>query len=433
MSTFIVQSGGRLQGDIRVPGDKSISHRSIILGSLAQGRTHVTGFLEGEDSLHTIAAFQKMGVSIQQLGEGEFVVQGNGLHALQKPQDAIYLGNSGTAMRLMAGVLAGQKFASSVHGDASLSTRPMRRIVEPLELMGAKIESAEDYRPPLQIAGASLRGINYTPAVASAQIKSCILLAGLYADGETAVNEVGVTRDHTERMLRAFGYDVAVSDARVSVTGGGQLQGTQIEVPADISSAAFFLVGAAIASGSDITLRHVGVNATRTGVIDILRLMGAQITLLDVREIGGEEVADIHVRASDLQGIEVPLEYVPRAIDEFPALFIAAACAQGETIVRGAEELRVKESDRIQAMVDGLQILGIDATATPDGAIIQGGQMRGGVVDSLGDHRIAMAFSMAALRSAGDITIKDCSNVTTSFPGFAPMTSTAGLRFKQAS
>jgi len=427
MRTFTITPGSTLNGAIRVPGDKSISHRSIMLGSLANGETEITGFLQGEDSLHTLAAFRAMGVSIDHDGKGNVLVRGRGLHSLTAPADTLYLGNSGTAMRLMTGVLSGQTFSSVVSGDESLNGRPMGRIVKPLARMGASIESAEEHRPPLRIHGSSLTGAEYTMPIASAQVKSCLLLAGLYASGETRVYEPGVTRDHTERMLRGFGYAVETGDGFAALSGGGELTATRIDVPGDISSAAFFLVGASIAEDADITLQHVGLNPTRTGVIDVLRLMGASIELLNEKEVGGEPVADIRVRSAPLRGISVPKELVPLAIDEFPALFVAAACAEGETVVQGAEELRVKESDRIQAMVDGLQRLGANIEGTPDGAVIRGGSLDGGQIDSLGDHRIAMAFAMAGLRSKNTLVITDCENVDTSFPGFAELVGSVGL------
>jgi len=427
MRTFTITPGSTLNGTIRVPGDKSISHRSIMLGSLANGETEITGFLQGEDSLHTLAAFRAMGVSIDHDGKGNVLVRGRGLHSLTAPADTLYLGNSGTAMRLMTGVLSGQTFSSVVSGDESLNGRPMGRIVKPLTRMGATIESAAEHRPPLRIHGGSLTGAEYTMPIASAQVKSCLLLAGLYASGETRVYEPGVTRDHTERMLKGFGYAVETGDGYAALRGGGELTATRIDVPGDISSAAFFLVGASIAEDADITLQHVGLNPTRTGVIDVLRLMGASIELLNEKEVGGEPVADIRVRSAPLRGIVVPEELVPLAIDEFPALFVAAACAEGETVVQGAEELRVKESDRIQAMVDGLQTLGANIEGTPDGAVIHGGLLDGGQVDSLGDHRIAMAFAMAGLRCKNSVVITDCDNVDTSFPGFAELAGNVGL------
>ncbi len=425
---YIVQPGGKLAGRIRVPGDKSISHRSVMLGSLAEGMTYVTGLLEGEDVLSTLGAFRAMGVRAVGPDHGRLVIHGVGLHGLKAPQQPLDMGNSGTAMRLMTGILAGQAFDSELIGDESLSKRPMKRVSDPLGAMGATIATAEGGRPPLRIKGGrKLRGIDYRMPMASAQVKSCLLLAGLYADGETAVTEPAPTRDHTERMLRGFGYAVKTQDARVSVQGGGRLGACDIDVPADISSATFFLVGASIAPGSDITLEHVGINPTRIGVINILKLMGANLELLNPHEVGGEPVADIRVRAAQLHGIRIPEDQVPLAIDEFPALFIAAACAQGETILTGAHELRVKESDRIAVMAQGLKRLGIDARETPDGIVIQGGRLQGGDVDSHGDHRIAMSFAMAALRASGPITVRDCKNVDTSFPGFAQLAAGSGL------
>ena len=425
---FFVAPGGALQGRIRVPGDKSISHRSIMLGSLAEGVTHVSGFLEGEDSLATLKAFRAMGVRIEGPDNGKVVIHGVGMHGLKAPAGALDLGNSGTSIRLMSGLLAGQGFEVEMVGDPSLSKRPMRRVTNPLSEMGAVIETTETGTPPLRVKPVGrLKGINYTLPMASAQVKSCVLLAGLYAEGNTCVTEPAPTRDHTERMLIGFGYKVERNDATACLTGGGKLVATDIDVPADISSAAFFMVGASIAPGSDVVLEHVGINPTRTGVIDILRLMGADIELLNEREVGGEPVADIRVRASKLKGIRIPGELVPLAIDEFPALFVAAACAEGETVLTGAEELRVKESDRIQAMADGLVLMGVDAKPTADGIIIQGGSMSGATIESHDDHRIAMAFAMAALRASGPVSINECGNVRTSFPGFVELAAKAGL------
>ncbi len=425
---FEVRPGGRLQGEIRVPGDKSISHRSIMLGSLAEGTSTVTGFLDGEDCLATLNAFRSMGVAIEGPDAGRVVVHGVGLHGLQPPEGPLYMGNSGTSMRLMAGILAGQAFDSELTGDASLSRRPMRRVTEPLRQMGAEIETSPDGTPPLRIRGGRpLHGIDYALPMASAQVKSCVLLAGLYAEGRTCVTEPAPTRDHTERMLQGLGYALERDSATICLRGGGRLQGRDIDVPSDISSAAFFLVGASIAEGSDLLLRHVGMNPTRTGVIDILRLMGADIEVLDPREAGGEPVADLRVRSAPLRGIAIPEALVPLAIDEFPALFVAAACAEGETVLTGAEELRVKESDRIQVMADGLVACGIDAEPRPAGIRLVGGSLHGATVDSHGDHRIAMSFAMAALRADGPIRIRDCANVNTSFPGFAELARRAGL------
>ncbi|MBO6849179.1 MAG: bifunctional prephenate dehydrogenase/3-phosphoshikimate 1-carboxyvinyltransferase [Marinobacter sp.] len=428
--TFRLQPGGSMTGDIRVPGDKSISHRSIMLGALADGITEVKGFLEGEDSLATLQAFRDMGVTIEGPDDGFVRIHGVGLNGLQAPRGPLYLGNSGTAMRLFAGLLAAQPFDSELTGDSSLSKRPMGRVADPLRAMGAVIDTADGGRPPMKIRGGQqLTGIHYEMPVASAQVKSCLLLAGLYAEGVTSVTEPAPTRDHTERMLAGFGYHVHRDNATASVSGGGKLTATAIDVPADISSAAFFLVAGSIAPGSELTLRHVGMNPTRVGVINILRLMGADIEVLDEREIGGEPVADLTVRSAQLKGIDIPEDQVPLAIDEFPVLFIAAVCAQGKTVLRGAEELRVKESDRIQVMADGLAALGVETTVTPDGIVIEGGQtIGGGKVDSHGDHRIAMSFAVASLRAAGDIEVTDCANVATSFPGFVDLARQTGIR-----
>jgi 3-phosphoshikimate 1-carboxyvinyltransferase len=430
---FNVQPGGALKGAIRVAGDKSISHRSIMMGSLAEGTTHVSGFLEGEDALATLNAFKAMGVEIEGPDNGKVVVHGVGMKGLQQPQASLDVGNSGTSMRLMSGLLAGQAFSTTLIGDESLTKRPMKRVTDPLALMGAQIETTETGTSPLNISPvAALKGIDYDMPMASAQVKSCLLLAGLYAEGETWVTEPAPTRDHTERMLQGFGYEVMQDGPRRGVKGGGKLTACDIDVPADISSAAFFLVGASIAEGSDLTLQHVGMNPTRDGVINILRLMGADIEVSNERVIGGEPVADLRVRSAKLKGIQIPEDQVPLAIDEFPALFVAAACAEGETVLTGAEELRVKESDRIQVMADGLIALGVDAKPTPDGIVIQGGSIGGGSVNSHGDHRIAMSFAMAALRATGDISIDDCANVNTSFPGFVELAASVGLKVSVA-
>ena len=427
--TFKVQPGGMLQGEARVPGDKSMSHRSIMLGSLADGVTHVKGFLEAEDALATLQAFRDMGVEIEGPVDGCLTIHGVGKHGLKAPKNDLYLGNSGTSMRLLSGLLAGQSFNSVLTGDKSLSGRPMKRVTEPLALMGADIKATENGTAPLYIAGKAgqLHGIDYVMPMASAQVKSCLLLAGMYAAGETSVTEPAPTRDHTERMLSGFSYPVKQQGSKVTITAEGKLTAADIDVPSDISSAAFFLVGASIAPGSDLLLKHVGINPTRTGVIDILRLMGANIEVLNERIVGGEPVADLHVVYSPLTGIDIPEALVPLAIDEFPVLFVAAACAKGQTRLSGAEELRVKESDRIQVMADGLQILGVDAQPTHDGMVIQGGAIGGGTVTSHGDHRIAMAFSIAGLRANADITILDCANVNTSFPEFKDLVHRLGL------
>jgi 3-phosphoshikimate 1-carboxyvinyltransferase len=425
-------ASGALIGRVRVPGDKSISHRSIMLGSLANGVTHVSGFLEGEDSLATLQAFRDMGVVIEGPHQGEVTIHGVGMRGLKAPPGSLYLGNSGTSMRLLAGLMAAQDFDVVMTGDDSLSKRPMKRVADPLALMGARIDTAEGGRPPLQVYGGSkLNAIQYDLPMASAQVKSCLLLAGLYAEGETVVTEPAPTRDHTERMLQGFGYAVKKAGAVASLVGGGELTACDIDVPADISSAAFYMVAASIVPGSDITLEHVGVNPTRIGIINILRAMGADITLHNERTVGGEPVADIQVRGAKLKGIDIPEDQVPLAIDEFPVIFVAAACAEGKTVLTGAEELRVKESDRIQAMADGLVILGVDAKPTADGIEIIGGAMTGGRVHSRDDHRIAMSFAVAGLVAGGNITIDDCQNVATSFPGFVSLASKVGFNLAE--
>ncbi len=430
---FDLAPGGKLGGYFAVPGDKSISHRAVMLSAIADGESEITGFLEGADSLATLKVFRELGVTIKGPEQGRMLVRGVGLHGLRPAAAALDVGNSGTSMRLLAGLLSGQYFASELIGDASLTKRPMRRVTEPLAQMGARIETSPDGTAPLRIQpaqglqGSGLTAMEYRMPVASAQVKSSLLLAGLYAKGETSVIEPAPTRDHTERMLSAFGCAVRQQGARISIEGGSRLTGTPIAVPGDLSSAAFFLVGASIAAGSDITLTGVGVNPTRTGVIDILKAMGADISLLNAHDQGGEPVAHLRVRSAELNGIRIPADLVPLAIDEFPVIFIAAACANGETLLRGAEELRVKESDRIQTMAEGLQALGIEAEALPDGMRIRGGQLQGGSVDSHGDHRIAMAFAMAALRASAPIEVRHCANVQTSFPGFASLAAAAGL------
>ncbi len=428
MTYFNCLPGGSISGSVRVPGDKSISHRSIILSSIAEGDSHIRGFLEGEDSLNTLKAFQSMGVPIER-ENSDILVHGVGLNGLKAPGKKLNMGNSGTAMRLLLGLLTGQQFDSELIGDASLSTRPMNRVIIPLNRMGATIQSNDGGTAPLKICGsAGLKSVNYDLPIASAQVKSCLLLAGLYAEGETVIREPAPTRDHSERMLRGFGCKVLTKGNEIRLSGGQGLMAADIDVPADISSAAFFLVAASIAKDSELTLLHVGVNPTRTGVIDILRLMGADITLTNQMEIGGELVADITVRSAILKGISIPEALVPLAIDEFPVIFVAAACAEGETLLTGAGELRVKESDRIEVMKDGLVTLGVNAVATVDGMRIMGGRIGEGQIESHGDHRIAMAFSIASLRATGPIKIDNCANVNTSFPEFVQLASTAGIR-----
>ncbi len=427
-SSFRTVPGSVPGGVIDVPGDKSISHRSLMLGAIAEGETRVSGFLDGEDCLATLAALEAMGVRVERRGERRLSIHGVGMTGLRAPTAPLDLGNSGTGMRLFAGLLGGQPFRSVLTGDASLRKRPMGRVIDPLTLMGVDIAS-EAGRPPLVVNGRRpLAAIDYLLPVASAQVKSAILLAALYAEGSTQVTEPEVTRDHTERMLTAMGADVRRSGAAVRLRGPARLQGIDIPVPGDLSSAAFFLVAGALAAEAGLTIRNVGINPTRTGVISILRSMGADIVIEGEREAGGEPVADITVRRSALRGIEVDPDLVPLAIDEFPVLFVAAACARGETLFSGIGELRVKESDRIAAMAEGLRTLGVDVEETVDSALVRGGaRLTGGRVDSHGDHRIAMAFAVAGLAAAAPIDIVDTANVGTSFPGFAAVCREAGI------
>lgn len=422
-----------LCGDVCVPGDKSVSHRAIMLSALAEGTSRITGFLEGEDTRATARVFGQMGVRIEAPSPGERVVHGAGLHGLRAPQGVLDCGNSGTAMRLLCGALAGQAFDSTLAGDGSLSKRPMRRVTEPLASMGASIEAAESGTPPLRVHGGQpLHGINYTSPIASAQVKSAVLLAGLYADGETRVIEPRPTRDYTERMLAAFGWPIAFEPGRARLSGGNTLRATDVEVSADFSSAAFFIVAATLVSGSELVLRHVGMNPRRTGLLHVLRVMGANILEENSRDAGGEPVADLVVCHAPLRGIDVAAEHVADMIDEFPALFVAAACAEGATTIRGAEELRVKESDRIAVMAAGLRALGVRVEETPDGASIEGGVLRGGTVESHGDHRCAMAFAVAGAAAGSAVTIRDCANVATSFPDFVELANGCGLALRAA-
>ena len=417
--TRIVTQSSPLRGEITVPGDKSISHRSIMLGSLAQGSTVVRGFLHGEDNHSTLRAFRSMGIKIEEEENGVLVIAGKGLCGLQEPADVLDCGNSGTTIRLMSGLLAGQKFFSVVTGDRYLRKRPMKRVVTPLTLMGARIwgRGGGDLAP-LAFQGGELSPIDYTSPIASAQVKSAILLAGLSCDGVTTVREPHLSRDHSERMLAYFGADIRPFAGGVSLVGRPQLEGREVVVPGDISSAAFFIVAALIVPGSELLIRNVGVNPTRSGIIDILRAMGGDIELLDERTVSGEPVADLLVRASSLHGIEIGGAVVPRAIDEFPVISVAAACAAGTTIIRDAQELRVKETDRIAAMVAELSKLGATLAATTDGMIIEGGGLHGAAVDSSGDHRIAMSCAIAALQSGSTVTIHDTGCTATSFPNF---------------
>ncbi|HSM10536.1 MAG TPA: 3-phosphoshikimate 1-carboxyvinyltransferase [Lysobacter sp.] len=425
--------GAPLRGSLRVPGDKSVSHRAVMLGALADGVTTIHGFLEGEDTRATARILQQLGVCIQAPAAGERVVHGVGLHGLRGDGAPLDCGNAGTGMRLLAGLLAGQAFDSTLVGDASLSQRPMRRVIEPLTAMGARIDAADGGLPPLRIRGGrALHGIDYALPVASAQVKSALLLAGLYAQGETIVREPHPTRDYTERMLAAFGWPIDIAPGMVRLSGGHRLHATPVEVPSDFSSAAFFLVAASVVPGSQLRLEAVGMNPQRVGLLHALRLMGADIREEALRKQGGEPVADLIVRHAPLRGIEVPPALVPDMIDEFPALFVAAACARGATVVRGAAELRVKESDRIATMAQGLQALGVAIEETADGAVIHGGAIRAGTVDSHGDHRIAMSFAVAAQVAEGEIRIGDVGNVATSFPGFVSLATGAGLSLRAA-
>lgn len=446
-ASYLISPSNTVTGTIAIPGDKSISHRSIMLGSLATGVTNVTGFLEGEDALATLQAFRDMGVTIEGPDKGELTIHGVGMSGLKPSKTPLYMGNSGTSMRLLSGILAAQTFDSVLIGDTSLNKRPMERVAAPLREMGAVIQSTgHSGTAPLSITGRDnvgkpLQGIEYDMPVASAQVKSCLLLAGLWAEGTTTVTQPEVSRDHTERMLSAFGYPVTVDGNRISVEGGGTLTGGDIAVPADISSAAFFMVAAAISQDSELTLTQVGINPTRTGIIDILKLMQADISLSNETYVGGEPVADITIRSSNLVGIEIPEYLVPLAIDEFPVLFIAASCALGRTVLTGAKELRVKESDRIAVMAEGLQTLGVDCTVTDDGLIIEGqgvqsqnGEVNnsqpvfgGGHITSHHDHRIAMSFAVASLRASQQITIEGVETVNTSFPGFAELANQIGM------
>ena len=427
---YHVHPGGTLRGRLRVPGDKSISHRALMLGAIAGGDTRISGFLQGEDTCATMAALRAMGVAIEQHSRN-VLVHGTGLHGLAQPVSALDLGNSGTSARLLAGLLAGQPFDCELTGDASLMRRPMRRVIEPLRQMHADIHCTDEGTLPIRIHGGKrLQAIDYTLPVASAQLKSCLLMAGLYAEGTTCLHEPSPTRDHTERMLLHFGGGLTRNGNTVCITGGSELRAAAITVPADISSAAFFMAGACMSSGSDITLEGVGVNPTRTGIIRILRAMGADITLQNEWTVSGEPVADIRVRAAQLHGIDIPAELVPLAIDEFPAIMVAAATASGRTVLRGAQELRVKESDRILAITEGLKAVGIQCHAHEDGMEVSGGRMSGGTVNSFTDHRIAMAFAMAGLTATRPITIQDCANVNTSFPGFVELARQAGLHIE---
>jgi len=428
---FQFQSPESLTGAFTVPGDKSISHRAIIFGSLATGETTISGFLRSEDCLATLEVMRSLGVAIDDRGD-EIIIQGVGLHGLQAANKDLDCGNAGTAMRLLSGLLAAQPFGSTLVGDESLSVRPMGRVIKPLSEMGAQIESDEQTAPLTFKPATQLKAIDYNSPIASAQVKSAVLIAGLYAEGTTTVTEPHKSRDHTETMLAGFGCDVEVNGLQVSVKGLPQLKGQRIQVPADISSAAFLMVLGLCHTDADFVLQNVSINPTRDGVIKILQAMGGRLTLLNPKNQAGEPVADIRVQSSKLHGIDIPIELIPSAIDEFPVLFIAAALAHGETRLTGAEELRHKESDRIQVMINGLQLLGIDCHELPDGAIIRGGQMHSGLVDGSGDHRCAMSFLLAgALQPAAHIAVKGCHNIGTSFPVFFELIESMGIAVEQ--
>ena len=434
-SRYLVEPSRRIEGEAAIPGDKSISHRALLLGSLAEGDTRIDGFLESEDCLATLGALEQLGIRIERPAAGRVIVHGpkaGGLHAAPGPLD---MGNAGTAMRLFMGYLASQPFNSKLIGDASLMRRPMERVAVPLRMMGADIATHEG-RPPVEIRGAqALRAIDYELPIPSAQVKSAILLAALRAEGRTRIVEPAPSRDHTERMLLAFGVELLHSNAEIALQGGQALHATPVRVPADFSSAAFFIVAGCLGSGRGVVLRDVGINPTRTGLLDLLSEMGADIRVKTRAASGGasataEPVADIEVRPSCLHGIKVAESAVPLTIDELPVFFVAAACAEGETIVRGAHELRVKESDRLSAMAAGLARLGVEVELLADGLWIRGNPdgFRGGAIDTQGDHRIAMAFAVAATRARGPIEIRDVASVATSFPNFVASARQVGLR-----
>lgn len=430
-SEFHISPGGHLSGTIQIPGDKSISHRALMLTALAEGDSHLYGFLPGEDTLATQRALAAMGVQFDSISETEMIVHGVGMQGLKRPSAPLDLGNSGTSTRLLTGLLAGAGVECEIIGDESLMRRPMGRIIQPLLKMGARIQGSDTDTLPIKIESADeLTGIDYTMPVASAQLKSCLLLAGLYARGETRLYQNMVSRDHTERMLSALGVNLDIDDGSIGVKAVSSLQPADIKIPADISSAAFFIVAALIAPGSDITLPGVGINPTRNAVIDILRSMGGNIRLENTREESGEPIADIRVVSSELHGVDIPESLVPNAIDEFPAILIAAANARGITTFNGAAELRVKESDRIAAMSEGFTRLGIKHQTFDDGMHVVGGQFSSGVVHSHTDHRIAMAFAIAGLVASGSVEIQSCENVATSFPGFIEAARNAGLKIR---
>ena len=412
---MVIQKIKKAAGQIKVPGDKSISHRAVMLGSLANGVTEISGFLKGADCLSTIDCFRKMGIDIDINGEN-VTVHGNGLRGLKKPDEMLYTGNSGTTTRLLCGILAGQNFDTSITGDASIQKRPMGRVVQPLSMMGAKIEN--EYCP-LYITGTKLHGIDYKMPVASAQVKTAIILAGLYADGETVIHEIEKSRDHTELMLSAMGADLTVDNLDITVKPTNDLTAFNVDVPGDISSAAFFLVLGAIMPNSQITVTNVGINPTRTGIIDVLKDMGADITLENVHTSAGETVADITVRSSSLKGTTVGGDIIPRLIDELPIIAVAAVFANGQTVIKDAQELKVKETNRIRAVVDEFNKCGIDITETDDGMIINGGKsIHGADFKTYGDHRMAMSLTVLAQLANGESTLDDSDCACVSYPTF---------------
>lgn len=412
---MVIQKIKKAVGQIKVPGDKSISHRAVMLGSLANGVTEISGFLKGADCLSTIDCFRKMGIDIDINGEN-VTVHGNGLRGLKKPDEMLYTGNSGTTTRLLCGILAGQNFDTSITGDASIQKRPMGRVVQPLSMMGAKIEN--EYCP-LYITGTKLHGIDYKMPVASAQVKTAIILAGLYADGETVIHEIEKSRDHTELMLSAMGADLTVDNLDITVKPTNDLTAVNVDVPGDISSAAFFLVLGAIMPNSQITVTNVGINPTRTGIIDVLKDMGADITLENVHTSAGETVADITVRSSSLKGTTVGGDIIPRLIDELPIIAVAAFFANGQTVIKDAQELKVKETNRIRAVVDEFNKCGIDITETDDGMIINGGKsIHGADFKTYGDHRMAMSLTVLAQLADGESTLDDSDCACVSYPTF---------------
>jgi 3-phosphoshikimate 1-carboxyvinyltransferase len=436
MQMFEAHPAMRVSGTMTVPGDKSISHRALMLSGIAEGVSEVSGFLASEDCLATLSAMRALGVRIEQPGATHVLIHGAGLHGLQAAGRPLDMGNAGTAMRLFTGLLSAQGFDSQLIGDASLMKRPMERVAKPLREMGADVRT-HNGTPPVDIGGARrLRGIDYRMPIASAQVKSAILLAALYAAEPTTITAPGVSRDHSERMLKGCGVHIRTEGLSTTLQPPQRLRNQILSVPGDFSSAAFFIVAGLLAGPEEgLLIQNVGLNPTRTGLLDILRSMGGRIDILNTRESGAEPVADLRIRASPLQGVRVSRDLVSLAIDELPVLFIAAACARGETWVSGAEELRVKESDRIAAMSAGLTALGVAHSPLPDGMRIEGrseGQaFAAGEVDSFGDHRIAMSFAIASLRAAGAITIRDVANVATSFPGFVQQAQSVGLKITQ--